>query len=239
MHTMRYNLHITTVLEHKYTEIARDYSRTIALLNATYAPFYLSHIPIDTRKILDVGCGSGDTLLALSTKLRNISYYGIDPIQNFVDLAKEKLPNSTILKASVEEVPFEDGSFDFILSHVVFQHVDRQKALMEIKRILKPHGRVVITEVLAKQPAQSILESLRYLVNQKRRNIALLLRHGPMTFFRIHQYAKSSDWHALTAIHRSRRFTYSELDSFYNQQLHGCRIVSMSSQLVSVVWDKT
>lgn len=41
----------------------------------------------------------------------------------------------------------------------------------------------------------------------------------------------------LTAIHRSRRFTYSELEVFYSQQLPNCKILRTSPQLVSIVWE--
>lgn len=177
-------------------------------------------------------------LLVISKKLKDVSYYGVDPLQNFVDLAKEKLPRSTIRKASVEELPFEDNSFDFILSHVVFQHVDRQKALLEIKRVLKPQGRVVITEVLAAQVASSVPERLKYWIYHKLSTITLLLRYGPITYSRIHKYTKSADWKDLTAIHRARRFTYSELVPFYSQQLPHCKILRLSPQLVSVVWER-
>lgn len=236
-YVLRYNLHINTELQEKYTTIAKDYSKTIALLNTAYVRFYLKHIPSNTIELLDVGCGSGDMLLALSRKLKGISFYGIDPIQTFVDLAKEKLPDSTILKASVEKLPFEDCSFGFILSHVVFQHVDRQKALLEIKRVLKPHGRIVLTEVLVKHDTGSVSDRLTYFIAQMLNNVALLLKHGPITYSEMHQYTKSADWQGLTAIHRARRFTYSELVSFYNQHLPHCKIIRLSPQLVSVVWD--
>lgn len=70
MYILSYNCSIDSKLQEKYIAIAQDYSNTIVLLNSIYAQFYLKHIPRSASMVLDVGCGSGDILLALSRKFK-------------------------------------------------------------------------------------------------------------------------------------------------------------------------
>lgn len=96
---------------------------------------------------LDVGCGSGYSLMKAHTELGCI-VQGIDPapgahgVGRFTqDLWKER----PILKGSAEMLPFQDGTFDVVYSSHVLEHVDSEsKALQEMKRVLKPEGILII-----------------------------------------------------------------------------------------------
>lgn len=94
--------------------------------------------------ILDIGCGIGQTLVAgvgASSKL----LVGMD-----IDLESQKYGRSkfeylSFINAGAEELPFADGSFDFVVSRVTLPYTNIPRALTEINRILKRNGRVWIT----------------------------------------------------------------------------------------------
>jgi ubiquinone/menaquinone biosynthesis C-methylase UbiE len=96
---------------------------------------------------LDVGCGAGYSLMKAFTEL-NCEVQGIDPepgahgVGRFtVDLWKER----PIIKGSAEELPFPDACFDVVYSSHVLEHVhNEEKALQEMKRVLKLDGVLII-----------------------------------------------------------------------------------------------
>ena len=113
-------------------------------------------------KLLDVGCGSGLLLIGAAKRLTTGEAVGVD-IWNTKDLSNSG-PEVALRNARVEGVaervsvqegdarrlPFADESFDVALSlnvlHNIPQRADREQALREIIRVLKPGGRAVLTD---------------------------------------------------------------------------------------------
>lgn len=99
------------------------------------------HVPLENRRILDVGCGLGMYV----EKFRRFSpdVYGVDIDPEKVQKAQERLPNISL--APAEELPFKDGDFDVILLHEVIEHVvDDRRAVREAVRCLDIGGHIVI-----------------------------------------------------------------------------------------------
>lgn len=100
-----------------------------------------AHVPLEGRRILDVGCGLG----LYVEQLRRFSphVYGVDVDEEKVGLAGLRLPN--IYTAPAEALPFEDESFDVILLNEVIEHVqDDRQSIRECYRCLAPGGHLVI-----------------------------------------------------------------------------------------------
>lgn len=95
--------------------------------------------------VLDVGCGSGNLLAALSGN----RVVGLDLCDTLLDKAKERaagLIHIQIIKGGAEFLPFPDRSFDRIVCSEVLEHVlDPRAVLDEIYRVARPGARVVIT----------------------------------------------------------------------------------------------
>jgi ubiquinone/menaquinone biosynthesis C-methylase UbiE len=100
--------------------------------------------------ILDAGCGTGQTAAYLYQQYKaKVLGLEINPIM--VEKAKSrfqslKLPIQ-LIQGSIEEIPFEDDSFDFILSESVLAFVNKPKALKEFYRVLKKGGRLIANEM--------------------------------------------------------------------------------------------
>lgn len=95
-------------------------------------------------RILDYGCGTG-TLMALALdKTPGLDFWGADTFEGLYTDWKNQIPDalqSRILPMEGGKVPFDDGTFDVVLSNQVFEHVaDAETALTEIHRVLVPGG---------------------------------------------------------------------------------------------------
>ncbi len=122
------------------------------------------------ESVLDIGCGVGvDTLVAAAKTGPGGRAVGIDLVPEMLQRARENLrktsiDNASFQRASAEELPFADQSFDVVISNGVFNLVpDKLKALKEAWRVLKPNGRLMMADqILTTQPPsdlKSMLES--------------------------------------------------------------------------------
>src|SRR5437763_8087818 len=98
----------------------------------------------DQSVILDAGCGTGQTAAYLYQHYKS-QVIGIEINPIMVEKAisrfeKQQLPIS-LIQGSIEEIPFADQTFDFILSESVLAFVNKSKALKEFNRVLKKGGR--------------------------------------------------------------------------------------------------
>jgi arsenite methyltransferase len=112
--------------------------------------------------VLDVGCGSGLLLIAAAKRLKDGMAVGVD-IWRGADLSNNR-PEATLRNARIEgvaervrveegdarQLPFGDATFDVVVSlnvlHNIAKRDEREKALIEIVRVLKPGGRVLISD---------------------------------------------------------------------------------------------
>ncbi|MBD8068030.1 class I SAM-dependent methyltransferase [Bacillus sp. PS06] len=104
----------------------------------------------NSTKILDIGCGTGQTAAHLVSKYKcNITAIDIHPLM--IEKAKMRLNNLgykvDLLVANAEKLPYEDSSFDYVLSESVLSFTDSKKALKEISRVLKKGGVLLAIEM--------------------------------------------------------------------------------------------
>jgi len=101
--------------------------------------------------VLDIGCGPGRALAVIAAKAPRGRAAGADPSELMAEIAVGR--NRSLVRAgrvdvavaSVEALPFPDASFDKVLCvHVIYFWPELGPALHEIRRVLKPGGRLVM-----------------------------------------------------------------------------------------------
>ncbi len=101
-----------------------------------------------TDRLLDVGCGTGALLHALSRSFPARQLAGIDPSPEMLSVARQKLGASVDLQVAwAEAIPYPDDLFDVVASCSVFHYLRQPMvALKEMVRVLRPGGSLVITD---------------------------------------------------------------------------------------------
>ena len=95
-------------------------------------------VEIANLKTLDIGCGNGGISCYFAQRNEHASV-------DIVDQRKPPFENYTFALTSDEILPFEDDSFDVVISNHVIEHVtDHLKHLSEIRRVLAPGGSVYL-----------------------------------------------------------------------------------------------
>ena len=132
-----------------YDAFAEAYARANenGLFNRWYArPAVLGLLgEVTGRRILDAGCGSGPLLADLTERGATVS--GFDASPAMVGLARERLgPEADLQVADLTEpLPYDDEEFDDALAVLVLHYLeDWAQPLGELRRVLKPGGRLVV-----------------------------------------------------------------------------------------------
>lgn len=112
---------------------------------------------LNTGSILDVACGTG-TLLILAAQ-KGLRCYGIDISRGMLEIAKTKVPHAEFVQASYYDIPYADGTFDYIAATNAISGVgiDEETVLSEMIRVCKSGGEVYIAE-WPKAPKDTMIE---------------------------------------------------------------------------------
>jgi arsenite methyltransferase len=109
--------------------------------------------------VLDVGCGAGmDSLVAAQMVGATGSVTGIDMTPEMVakargSIAEMGLGNVRIVEGSAERLPFDDASFDVVISNGVIDLIpDKDAVFSEISRVLRSGGRIQLADVTIQNP---------------------------------------------------------------------------------------
>ncbi len=98
--------------------------------------------------VLEAGVGQGPVLRFIKERGgANIkSLTGLDISLKLLAMARERVPEAKLIKGEIETMPFPNASFDFVVMVDVFQYLlDFGAGLREVKRVLRPHGTLVVS----------------------------------------------------------------------------------------------
>jgi SAM-dependent methyltransferase/predicted MFS family arabinose efflux permease len=133
-----------------YDSFAEAYSadNEVNLFNAYYErPATLALAgDVAGRRILDAGCGSGPLFAALRDQGAVVS--GFDASARMLELARKRLGDNADLQAADlgRPLPYPDGAFDDVIASLVLHYLEDWTApLTELRRVLRPGGRLIVS----------------------------------------------------------------------------------------------
>ncbi|MFG2194584.1 class I SAM-dependent methyltransferase [Streptomyces sp. NPDC048639] len=124
---------------------ADAYGRTFARLCAHLVPRLLDAADVTAGlHVLDVGTGTGSVAAAAAARGARVT--AVDADAQMVDAARRAVPGAAVRQATLPRLPFGDGTFDAVTGNFVVNHVgDAGTALAEMRRVLRPGGRLAVT----------------------------------------------------------------------------------------------
>jgi ubiquinone/menaquinone biosynthesis C-methylase UbiE len=142
-----------------YSETSKSYDKTRVPIGVEIILGCLARapLPLARMKLLDAGCGTGAYSRAVLPHVAHIDAVDINP--DMLDVASKKLCSPHIEgsirfhRAAIDELPFEDASFDSIMVNQVLHHLPDSDAagypayrrvLKEFSRLLRSSGRLII-----------------------------------------------------------------------------------------------
>jgi len=132
------------IIKDNFSRAAKDYDLHSKMHQDIIAELLFRLPKISLTTILEVGCGTGLLTKRLIESFPEAKIIATDIAQGMVEFAKKTLapspPNIEFIEAEGEGLPFEDNTFDLVISSSALQWMDCRKALAEFKRVLKPGG---------------------------------------------------------------------------------------------------
>ncbi len=140
-----------TIVRNQYDQLAGVYDlrwKSYISNTLSFLKNWAEISPTDT--ILDVACGTGEFERLLLAEYSSQQIVGVDISEKMLAIAKQKFsayPQVSFHIASASNLPFDNDSFDVIVSANSFHYFDDPLAsLKEMRRVLKPDGKVIILD---------------------------------------------------------------------------------------------
>lgn len=140
----------TTYVKEVYEEIAPHFSNTRSY-KWSWVMDFLDSLKTDSI-VYDLGCGNGRNM-----DHGTLKFIGIDNCESFVSICKSK--NFSVINSNITKIPLNNNSADAIICIAVFHHLSSQenriKSLLEMKRLIKPGGKILISTWSINQPQKT------------------------------------------------------------------------------------
>jgi len=116
--------------------------------------FVAQRAPMAALSMLDVGCGTGNQVVANRTVVPYARWVGVDRSLGMLRQAQPKAPDLAWIQADSATLPLQAQRFDFITYQYAFHHVqDKAGMLREVLRVLRPGGRFVLSNICPQEMA--------------------------------------------------------------------------------------
>ena len=202
--------------ENRHEAVVREYRRLADHYDKKWT-FYVDatvratmrRLPSDIgRRMLDVACGTGAFLQTVIAAYPKVRATGVDISPEMLAVARKRLPAGVELQmASADALPFRDGSFDTLTTISAF-HFFRtpNDVLNEMRRVLRPGGKLVVTDWCDDYLACRICDRLLRLFSSAHYRVygstecCALLEGAGFEAVRVERYKISWLWGLMTAI---------------------------------------
>jgi demethylmenaquinone methyltransferase / 2-methoxy-6-polyprenyl-1,4-benzoquinol methylase len=155
-----------------------EYMKRFPELYSSLASLVKKHVSVSHPCILDLGAGPGLLSLEILKQIPDATVIGIDPLDKMLRLAKENVVQGNVsafepILGVSEKIPLKNNSVDVVVSRFSLPYWKQQElSFQEMKRILKPGGRVVLEALNRKFPAWKLLAiKIHMLFNKAGRDV--------------------------------------------------------------------
>ena len=155
----------------------------------TAAGHILPPIGPEHRRVLDVGCGAGQTLIASRLPAATLAV-GVDPSLPAVTLGRSLDARLRLVCGAGESLPFASDHFVFVYSRVALPYMRIDRALAEMSRVIRPGGTLWLTLHPWSRVLQDMLAEARRLHVRATVHGAYVLTNG----FALHLTGKQFAW---------------------------------------------
>jgi len=105
------------------------------------------------RRVADIACGTGIMASRIHSEIGPDEVSGVDMSDGMLEQARARSVHVRWLRAPAEQLPFEDGSLDAVVSTSAFHFFDQPAAMREFHRVLAPGGLAVVATISPPMPA--------------------------------------------------------------------------------------
>ncbi len=102
--------------------------------------------------IADIACGTGILSDRIAHELKPEKIYGVDMSEGMLAQARARTDRVQWLRGPAEQLPFDDGALDAVVTTSAFHFFDQPAALREFHRVLAPGGLAAVAALSARQP---------------------------------------------------------------------------------------
>lgn len=142
----------------EYFKLASRFSHVFTCPNSIYGDKFVADTLarlIPGKAFLEIGSGRGE-LMERNLRFGPARAVGIDMYEPFVKMAKDRCPAAESYVMDAHRLQFPDESFDVVFGHAILHHLEYERALLEVMRVLKPGGVVIFDEPLGDNPGAKI-----------------------------------------------------------------------------------
>lgn len=108
-----------------------------------------ANLPPGPVRVLDIGCGNGALLMQLGARVEH--GVGVDASAGMIERARVRAagrPELAFVRIDGPVLPFPDASFDLVTSLLSFRYLDWDPIMNEIRRVLRPGGRLLVVDMV-------------------------------------------------------------------------------------------
>ncbi len=144
-------------IRRRYDSTADIYEGRYTLIQREKYEVVKKYLPKHVARILDLGCGTGMFLEELAGRGKLV--VGVDSSVKMLSIAQKRTGGASLVCADADHLPFEDRSFDVVVSVTLLQNVPEPVATMkEIARVLKPEGVAIVTSLKRKHGPKKLAD---------------------------------------------------------------------------------
>ncbi|HET6898438.1 MAG TPA: methyltransferase domain-containing protein [Vicinamibacteria bacterium] len=139
---------VESPVQEEYRRLAAGYDQRWAAYVSRTTERTLDHLhPKAGERILDVGCGTGALLRAIEEREPGADAVGVDLSLPMLRAAGAQRAGAALVVSEAGLLPLRSGTFDAVASVSSFHYwADPEGALREVARVLRPRGRIVLTD---------------------------------------------------------------------------------------------